>query len=167
MKNILNRRSIRKYTKKQVSDNNIDKLLKAAMAAPSAGNQQPWEFIVIKDKNTLSSIKKIKPSDYVMLDHAPVAIMVCGNLEREIYKGYWSQDCSAATENILIATQSLELGAVWLGLYPEEYKISKIKNLIKLPEWIKPFSIISIGYPAEEKKPSKRFNRERIHYEKW
>ena len=140
----------------------------AAMTAPSANNQQLWEFVVIKDRNILKEMIKIHPGGYQMLNNAPLAIMVCGNLEREIQEeGYWVQDCSAATENILLAAQSKGLGAVWLGVYPKEDRIKTLKENFNLPEKVIPLSIISVGHPAEKKKPSKRFDRSRIHLNIW
>ena len=167
MKVIFERRSIRKYTSEQISDEDIQELLRAAMAAPSANNQQSWEFVVIKDRVILKEIIGIHPNGYQMLKNAPLAIMICGNLEREIEKGYWVQDCSAATENILLAAQSMGLGAVWLGVYPMEDRIRALKKMFGLPENVIPLSIVSIGHPAEKKKPSNRFDQARIHVNTW
>ena len=168
MKNILERRSIRKYTDKPVSSQDREKLLRAAMAAPSAGNRQPWEFIVIDDREILNNMIGFHPrGGYNMLDHARLAIVVCGDLERQLHEGYWIQDCSAATENMLLAAQSLGLGAVWLGVYPREDKVAKLKDLLEIPQSIMPLSIISIGHPAETKKPSERYDEARIHHNKW
>jgi nitroreductase len=168
MKDILERRSIRKYTDEPVSDQDRENLLKAAMAAPSAGNQQPWEFIVIDDRDALNTMKGFhEKGGYHMLGHAPLAIVVCGDLKKQLHKGYWVLDCTAATENILLAAQSLGLGAVWLGVYPREERIARIKELLGLPENIMPLSLISIGHPAETKKPSDRYNKALIHQNRW
>jgi len=168
MKDVLERRSIRKYTDEPVSGQDREKLLRAAMAAPSAGNQQPWEFIVIDNRETLNTMVGFHESGgYHMLGHTPLAIIVCGDLERQLHKGYWIQDCSAATENILLAAQSLGLGAVWLGVYPREARVAKIKYLFKIPESTMPLCVISIGHPAETKKPSNRYDESRIHHNKW
>lgn len=167
MKAIFERRSIRKYTSESISDKDLEELLKAAMAAPSAGNQQSWEFVVIKDRVILKEMVGIHPNGYQMLEDAPLAIMVCGNLDAEIYKGYWVQDCSAATENILLAAQSKGLGTVWLGVYPMENRVKALKKMFGLPEKIIPLSIVSVGHPAEKKKPSNRFDQSRIHVNIW
>ena len=168
MKNILERRSIRKYTDEPVSDDHIKSLLKAAMAAPSAGNQQSWEFVVIRDRTTLNMMTGFHPGGgYNMLGHAPVAIVVCGDLKRQLHEGYWIQDCSAATANILVAARSLGLGAVWLGVYPRQDRVGKVKKLLGLPENVMPLSIVSAGHPAEEKKPSNRYDGSRIHFDRW
>jgi nitroreductase len=166
MKEIFERRSIRKYTNQKISDQDLKELLKAAMAAPSAGNQQPWEFIIVTDREILNSITRIHPYSQ-MLREAALAIIVCADLAKEIHTGYWVQDCAAATENILIEAKHLGLGSVWLGVYPREDRVTGIKKLFNLPEKVMPLSIVSIGYPAEEKGPSNRYDESRIHINKW
>ena len=166
MKEIFKRRSIRKYSKLPISDSDIENLLRAAMAAPSAGNQQPWEFILIKDKNILADITKVHPYSQ-MLKEAQLAIVICADLDKEKLSGYWVQDCSAATENILIESQYLGLGSVWLGVYPREDRVKGIKELLNLPVRVLPLSIVSLGYPAEKKEPSNRYDKSRIHINKW
>ncbi|MBS7627126.1 nitroreductase family protein [Candidatus Bathyarchaeota archaeon] len=166
MEAIISRRSIRKYTDQPIPDDKVEMLLKAAMSAPSAGNQQPWHFIVINERKILDEIPKFH-SYAQMLHEAPLAILVCGDLKLEKHKGFWTQDCSAATENILIAANANGLGAVWLGIYPREERIRGLKNLLGLPEHIIPFSLIPIGYPAEHKPPAERYDESRIHYNHW
>ncbi len=166
MEAILSRRSIRKYSSQPVSEGVVKSLLEAAMSAPSAGNQQPWHFIVVTDRTILNQIPAFHPYAE-MLKEAPVAIAVCGDIELQKYKGYWVQDCSAATENILLAAHSKGLGAVWLGIYPREKRIAGIRKLLGIPETVMPLCVIAIGYPAEEKPPAKRFLPDRIHYNKW
>lgn len=166
MNSIFKRRSIRKYTSEKVSEDTVKELLKAGMSAPSAANEQPWEFIVIRDREILKEI--IDVHGYAaMLKEADVAIAVCGNINRDKVGGFWVQDCSAATENILIEAQELGLGAVWLGVYPLEERVNPIKKILKLPESITPLSIISIGYPAEHKAESNYYDESRIHYNNW
>ncbi|MFX1520568.1 MAG: nitroreductase family protein [Promethearchaeota archaeon] len=166
MEAILSRRSIRKYTKEPVSDEIVKELLKAAMAAPSAVNQQPWHFIVIKDRQILDEIPKIQPYSRMLRD-VSVAVVVCGDLNLEKAKGFWVLDCSAATQNILIAAQAKGLGAVWLGFYPREERTKSLQKLLGIPEHVIPFSVIPIGYPAEQKPPANRYNESRIHYDRW
>lgn len=166
MNAIMSRKSIRKYQDKPVSDEIVQDLLKAAMAAPSAGNEQPWEFIVLRDKAIMQQITEIHPYSKMLL-HADVAIVVCGDEAKEVYKGYWVQDCSAASENILLAAEDKGLGAVWLGVYPIEERVEKLAELLKLPASVKVLSIIPVGYPAEEREATNRFNPERIHYDTW
>lgn len=166
MEAILNRRSIRKYKGIKINDDIIGELLRAGMAAPSAGNQQPWEFIVLRNKEVLENITKVHPYSKMLLN-TDVAIVACGDVSREIFKGYWVQDCSAATENILLAAQAKGLGAVWLGVYPIEDRVDAIKELLNLPASVIPLSIIPVGYPDEEKAPADRFDESRIHYDRW
>mgnify|MGYP001068744350 FL=1 len=166
MEAILTRRSIRKYTNQPVPEQVVKELLEAAMSAPSAVNQQPWQFIVINDRKILGEIPKLHPYS-LMLRAAPVAILVCGDLQLEKMRGYWVQDCSAATENILVAANAKGLGAVWLGVYPVERRVTGIKKLLDLPENVIPFSIVSIGYPAVKKPPANRYDSSRIHYNRW
>lgn len=163
---ILTRRSIRKYTDEQVADEMITKLLEAGMAAPSAGNQQAWHFVVIKNRQILNEIPNVHPYSQ-MLKQASVAILVCGNVEDERHKGYWVQDCSAATQNILLAAHGLGLGAVWLGVYPRKDRVDGISDLLNMPKHIVPLSLISIGYPAEEKPKSNRYDENKITHDVW
>lgn len=162
---ILSRRSIRKFTAQEVPEGLLEELLKAAMSAPSAGNQQPWHFVIINERPVLDQISLFHPSP--ALKEVSAAILVCGDLQLEKHKGYWVQDCSAATENILIAAQSKGLGAVWMGVYPREEKVAGIRKVLQIPKNVIPLSIIPVGYPAEHKPPSERFDKERIHYNKW
>lgn len=160
------RRSIRKYTSQPVSEKIINELLAAAMMAPSAGNQQPWHFVVIRVRQTLDAIAKFHPHGKMLKD-APVAILVCGDPSLEAYRGRWVLDCSAATQNILLAAHAKGLGAVWVGIYPEASRIDGMRGLLTLPEHIIPLSLIPLGYPAEHVPQPDRFNASRIHYDQW
>jgi nitroreductase len=166
MKSILTRRSIRRFTAQPVSDEIIQELLHAAMSAPSAGNEQPWEFVVITDRKILDEIPKVHPYAQ-MCREAPAAILVCGDVTRESHQGFWVQDCSAATENILVAVNDMRLGAVWVGVYPREDRVEGLRKLVGLPAYIIPFALIPVGYPAETKLPSGRFDPSRVHKNKW
>jgi nitroreductase len=164
---IYKRRSIRKYLNKQVERDTIIALLKAAMAAPTAANCQPWEFIVIDDAEKLSQMKeKLVFARY----NAPAAIVVCGNMKLA-FKGkskeMWVQDCSAATENILIAAASLGLGTVWIGVHPIESNIRPVKKILNIPEHVTPLGIVYVGYPAEEKEARTRYNEKRVYWQEY
>ncbi len=136
------------------------------MAAPSADDERPWHFIVVRDKAVLRRIPSIHPfSD--ALTTAASAILVCGDETLQKVQGFWIQDCAAATENILIEAQILKLGAVWIGIYPFEGRIEGFRNLLGIPDRIVPFSLISLGYPDEHKEPADRFDTSRVHYERW
>ncbi len=163
---ILKRRSIRQYRAEPVEKSIIQELLIAGMYAPSARNQQPWHFLVIEQRGLLEKITEIHPYAS-MLPGAALAILVCGDETLELSKGYWSVDCAAATQNILLAAHASGLGAVWLGVYPREERQEGIRQLFRLPAHIHPFSLISVGYPAEDKPVPERFREDRIHWNKW
>lgn len=166
MEAIFTRRSIRKYTSEPVTDHELEQLLRAAMHAPSAGNERPWEFIVIRDRETLNEITGIHKYAQ-MLKQAQVAVVVCGDLERQKYEGFWVQDCSAATQNILLAATALGLGAVWLGVHPVVERVEDLRKLLNIPKHVVPLSIVSLGRPAEERETPDRCDESRIHMEKW
>ncbi len=164
---IFKRRSIRTYADKPVEQELIINLLKAAMAAPTAANCQPWEFIVIDDPERLASMKEqLVFARY----NAPLAIVVCGNMKLA-FKGpeqsLWIQDCSAATENMLIAATGMGLGAVWIGITPSESKIKQVKKLLAIPEYVTPLGMVYVGYPAEEKEPRSRYNEKRVYWQEY
>lgn len=165
MQAILTRRSIRRYTSEPVSDELVDKLLKAAMSAPTAAGEV-WRFVVVRSRSALESVQTFHPHAQ-MLKTAAVGIVVCGDPTVEALKGRWLLDCAAATENMLIAANSLGLGAVWVGIYPVEERIAGIRDLLGIPGHIVPLSMLSVGYPAEKKEPPARFRRELIHYDRW
>ncbi len=166
MEAILRRRSIRRYQQKKVEKEKINKLLQAGMAAPSAGNEQPWHFIVIEKREKLNKLAKIHPYGH-MLEEAPLAILVCGDLSQEKYEGFWVQDCSAATQNILIMAEDIGLGAVWLGVYPEQSRVKEISSYLEIPENVIPLALVSVGYPGNSKAPAERFLEKRIHQDQW
>lgn len=161
---ILSRRSIRKYTKESVSKKNIKTMLEAAMASPSGSNLKPWHFIVVTDRQILDNLASIHPYGR-MLFQAPLCIAVCGDTTTSA--SLWVQDCSAATENLLLMATALGLGAVWVGVYPDEERVDAIKKVLKIPKTIVPLNLISIGYPAEEKEPRTQYDELRVHRERW
>lgn len=166
MESIFTRRTIRRYTPQPVTEEQLEMLLRAAMAAPSAENQQPWHFIVITDKDILSSLVDIH--DYGQIaSHAPAAILVCGDETVEKMPGFWVQDCSAAAQNILLSACSLGLGAAWLGIYPLAERVRAFQARFSLPAGVIPLAVISVGYPAEEKPPADRYVAARVHRNQW
>ena len=166
MEALFTRRSIRKYQKKDVSGDQVQKLLEAAMMAPSAGNQQPWQFIVIRSREALMKVTDIHP--YVaMAADAPLGILVCGDVTLEKFKGFWVQDCSAAVQNMLLAAHGLGLGAVWTGIHPLGEREQRFSALFNLPQHVIPFALVLIGHPAQEIKSKNRFKKDRVHLEKW
>jgi len=165
-KAIQSRRSIRKYTEEPVSGDDIEALLTAAMHAPSAENEQLWHFVIIQDRKTLEAISRLSPTA-PMAKHAPLAIAVCADKSLEKFPGLWVLDCSAATENILLAATARELGAVWTAVYPFEDRMNGVKKLLKLPDEVIPLCVIPVGHPAETPAPVDRFNPSCIHHDTW
>jgi nitroreductase/flavin reductase (DIM6/NTAB) family NADH-FMN oxidoreductase RutF len=167
--NIMTRTSVRAYQDRPIEDEKVEKMLQAAMAAPTAANKQPWKFIIIKDKNTLKTI-----ADHfhtmTMAAQAPMAIVVCGDMSLTLDRDgrdYWIEDTSAATENLLLAAHSMGLGAVWCGIYPQMERVKYLSELLKLPEDIVPLNVIPVGYPAEDPAPKDKWKPESVHYESW
>ena len=160
------RRSVRAYTEEPVTDEEIHTLLEAAMIAPSAVNARPWEFIVVRDKELLRAIPGISRYAAMAAD-APVAIAVCGNLMAEKAAGFWVQDCSAATQNMLLAGTALGLGTVWTALYPMKDRVEGAQKLFNLPEYVIPLSLVVIGRPAAQPKRLSRFEPEKVHQNRW
>lgn len=164
IENILNRKSVRQYSDKKVEQEKIDTILKCAMAAPSGMNKQPWELLVVTDKEKLENIAEIAPNASYS-KNSQVAIIVCG--DKNISEKFWEQDCCAVTENILLAVEALELGAVWCMVYPSDERIDGIKSLFNLPDNIIPLNIIPIGYPLTNEEPKQKYNPKKIHNNNW
>lgn len=164
---IKKRRSIRKFLKKPIPAELIGKLLTCAAAAPTAANSEPWEFIVITEASILRDIYN---SLMFARFEAPLAIVVCGNMNLA-FKGpgkeMWVQDCSAATQNMLIAAANLELGGVWIGIHPLERSIATLRKLLDIPSYVVPLNVVYFGYPAEEKESRSRLSEKRVYYNKY
>lgn len=163
MQEIFERRSIRKYTEKQVEDEKIEKLLRAAMNAPSAGNQQPWEFFVVRDKEKINALSKCSP--YAgCAEGANVVIVPCYRVSGLRFPEFDQIDTAIATQNILLEAVSLGLGAVWLAVAPIKERMEKAGEILGLGEELCAFALVPIGYPAEEKSPEDRFNQSIVHF---
>ena len=164
--NIMTRTSIRHYTDQPLEKATIDQLLQAGMAAPTAGNAQPWHFVAITDKSKLKELATTNRHGK-MIEDAALTIVVCGDLSKAM-KGkaqqYWIQDCSAATQNILLAAHALGLGAVWTGVYPMEERVAAVSQVLQLPERLVPLCTIVIGYPAEQPSPKDKWNPDNVTY---
>lgn len=167
MKEIISRRSIRKYKDMPVDEKLIEKMLRAGMYAPSAGNEKPWHFIIVKDREKLNEIARVHVHAQ-MLKEAPLAIIVCANTSNVKYNGaFWIQDIAASTQNILLQAEAMGIGTCWCGVYPRENLVEGVSRLFNFPEYIKPVSIIAAGYPNEIREVRERYNPDRIHYENW
>ncbi len=160
------RRSIRKFEDRPVAKDLVEKLLAAAMQAPSARNQQPWQFVMIDDRATLDQIPAFMPNAS-MVAKAPMAILVCGDLDLEKSEGYWVVDCAAAVQNMLLAAHALGLGAVWCGVYPRENRMASLKQLLGLPENIQAHSLVVFGHPDESVRPENRYRMDRVRWNRW
>lgn len=163
---IMTRASVRNYTSQPVEEEKVELLLRAAMAAPTGRNQQPWVFVVIDDSDLISEIAE----ESAVLGRAPLGIVVCGDMSKQSddpEHHYWIMDCSAATENILLAAHALDLGAVWLTLYPMERKDEKFREFLSLPDHLVPLSLVSIGYPDGQPEPKDKWNPENVFYNSW
>ena len=163
---IFTRRSIRKFKKKQVPQDKLRAILKAGMYAPSARNQQPWHFIVVDDPKIKEEVMNAHPYAS-MLAEAPLAILVCGDTRLEKSPGYWSIDCSAATQNMLLAAHATGIGSVWLGVHPRVGRKDAMRKIFQLPGHIEPFALIALGYPGEKKETPARWKEERTHFNCW
>lgn len=168
LNNILNRKSVRDFTKERISEDELELIIKAGMSAPSALNLQPWEFIVFDEEKILQYM--IDLHDYSkMFKTATAGILVCSNMDRTIkdYRELWIQDCSASTQNILLAIEALNLGGVWLGIYPIKERCQKLTNYFNLPENIIPFSVIALGHPSKDESSKDKYDTTKIHRNKW
>ena len=161
---IFARRSIRSYTTQAVSEQHIKTLLQTAMAAPTASNMKPWHFVVVTDRHTLDKLAELHPYAK-MLFEAPLCIAVCG--APAISASYWVQDCSASTENLLLAAVALGLGAVWLGVYPRDERVKAIREMLGIPNDIVPLNLHAVGHAAEEQQARTQYEAARVHHEHW
>lgn len=160
------RRSIRKFQDKDINDEILYEIIQSGMYAPTAGNQQPWHFIIIKDKQIVQKIVELNPNATMSL-WAPVNILICWDTTNPKFNEYWMQDCAAATQNILLATHALGLGAVWTWVYPVQSRIDWVRQILNIPENIIPFAFVPIGYPDMTPSHPKRFDANKIHNNKW
>ena len=162
---IMSRKSVRKFDSRTVSAETIETILKAGMAAPSAMNKQPWKFVVVQDKQMLKTIADSMPN--IRTATAPMAIIVCGDMSKTldgVAREFWVQDCSAATQNILLAAHSMGLGAVWNGLYPDLPRCKFISNLLQMDNRYIPLCVVPIGYPAEDPEVKDKWKPENVIY---
>jgi nitroreductase len=174
---IFSRKSVRTYTDQPVSEEQVETLLRAAMAAPTGMNVQPWRFVVVRDQAVKDVLAGPRGG---MIAQAPVVIVICGETTQmrkpwgqpdaeavEVENGNWTQDCSAATENLLLAAEALGLGAVWTAAYPYEDRVNPIRETLGLPANVTPLCVVPVGYPGGDDQPKDKWKPENIHYDKW
>jgi nitroreductase len=166
---IHSRKSVRHYNGEPVSKEDLTTLMKAGMAAPTAVNKQPWVFIAVTDDATLLKLAQGLPYTK-MIVKSRACIVVCGDMNKTlsgIEREFWIQDCSAASENILLAAEAIGLGAVWSGIYPLQERIDHVRKVLGLPDTVIPLNVIAVGHPTGVEKPQDKFNQSNIHWEKW
>jgi nitroreductase len=166
LENIHSRKSVRSYTDQDVTPEQVETILKAAMAAPSGMNAQPWRFVVVREQVTKD---KLAGGFNKMIAKAPVVIVVCGKTSGKLggENKNWTADCAAATENLLLAAEAIGLGAVWTACYPYEERMNPAIEVLGLPKDVKPYCIVPVGYPTGKEKPKDKWKPENIHYEEW
>jgi nitroreductase len=158
------RRSVRKYTDESVTDDQVEAMLRAAMAAPSAQDLRPWRFVVVRSRKLLDELAEVHKYAY-MLERVPVAIVVCG--DREVSERHWVEDTCAATQNLLLAATALGLGGVWISLYPKKKHQRYVRQLLDIPEHVGVLCLVAVGHPAEEKKSRTQYDARYVHQDEW
>lgn len=164
LETIFNRKSVRKYTERPVDKEMLETLVRAGMAAPSSRDRRPWEFIIVTDRNLLDTMGDGLPLAR-MLKETKQAIIVCGDTIKS--NNAWQLDCSAAAQNVLLAAESMGLGAVWTAAYPYPERMKVVRDALQLPEHIVPLTVIPIGYPVGMEKTKDKFNKKQMHYNGW
>lgn len=166
LNSIKTRRSIRKYKDKPVEELLVEKILTAAMSAPSAYNRRPWEYLIIDERKSLDLIPKYSEHAQ-MIKQAPLAILICADKDIEPSMEHCLETCSASAQNILLAANDLGLGSVWTGIYPEKNRIQGFKDQFKLPQNIEPIALVVLGYSNEKPKQKESFEIKKIHRNTW
>ncbi len=169
MECIFSRTSIRSFSDTPVPESELLKVIEAGMAAPSAVNMQPWLFNAVTDRQLLNTLSDKLPYAK-MLKSVPAAILVCGDLRKTLdqrERDYWVEDCSAASQNILLAAHAIGLGAVWTAVYPVRSRIDSVQSILNIPDYLIPLNVIPIGYPDEIREPKEKWDTQKIHWNKW
>lgn len=172
LENIHSRKSVRSYTDRDVTPEQVETILKAAMAAPSGMNMQPWRFVVVTDPQVRNALGGLSAK-------ASAVFVVCGETMMKgrpaeegaeapmVPNGNWNADCAAATENLLLAAEAIGLGAVWTACYPYEERMNQVRTVLGLPEGVTPYCVVPVGYPAGDDQPKDKWKPENIHYDRW
>jgi nitroreductase len=166
LETIMTRRSVRKYADAEVSDAQVEVLLRAAMAAPSAGNQQCWRFVVVRDAETRARLAAATPYGAPM-GRGAVGIVVLADTTAETFPGNWANDCAAAVENLLLAAHATGLGAVWLGVHPGDERERAVAEIVESPQWLRPFCMVAVGYPEALGPEVDRYRVEHVRVDRW
>jgi nitroreductase len=163
---LISKSTVREYSNRAVDDKEITSLLEAAMGAPSAGDERPWHFVIIRDEDLKSRIQDILPEAF-MVTQAPASILLCGDQNKQKHPGFWVLDCAASTQSLLDEAQRLGLGAIWIAVYPIDGRVESLGGLLDIPRHVIPFALVVVGHPAEARKAEYRFNSSRVHYDTW
>ncbi len=161
---IYTRRSVREYTERPVTEEQVESILRAAMAAPSAQDLRPWHFVVVRKRKMLDKLAEIHKYAY-MLEEAPMAVVVCG--DQKVSEQRWVEDTVAATQNLLLAATAVGLGGVWISVYPKKKHQKYVRELLDIPDHVGVMCLVALGYPAEEKKAKTQYDPDRVHHEEW
>ena len=165
IKTIMSRRSIRSWTEEPVEEAERKIILEAAMNAPSAADARPWHFVTMDDPEVIKQFTEMGGTE--MLEESTFMVMVCGDVSKEIYPGFWPQDCSCAMHNMQLAAHDIGMGCVWVAIYPLEERVETCRRILNVPESITPFAILAMGIPNEVLSPEYRYEDERVHSNKW
>lgn len=165
IKALMTRRSIRAWTAEPVSNEQRQTILEAAMNAPSAADARPWHFVTMDKPEVIRKFTGLGGTE--MLEHATYMVLVCGEVGREIYPGFWPQDCSCAAQNMQLAAHDIGVGCVWIAIYPLEGRVEACRDKLDIPADITPFALLAMGIPAEQLEPEYRFDSERVHQNGW
>lgn len=165
IKAIMSRRSIRTWTKEAVTEEKRMIILEAAMNAPSAADARPWHFVTMDDPSIIKQFTGLGGTE--MLEESTFMVLVCGDQSKEVYPGFWPQDCSCATQNMQLAAHDIGIGCVWIAIFPLEDRVETCRNILGIPKPITPFSLLAMGVPNETLSPEYRYDAQRLHQNKW
>ena len=165
IKAIMTRRSVRTWTDEPVTSEERKTIMEAAMNAPSAADARPWHFVTVDDRKVINQFTELGGTE--MLSDSTYLVMICGDQSKEIYPGFWPQDCSCAAQNMQLAAHDIGLGCVWIAIYPLEERVQKCREVLKIPDEITPFALLAMGVPDEERPSEVRYDSNRVHQNKW
>ena len=165
IKNIMTRRSIRAWTTKPVTEAQRKIIMEAAMNAPSAADARPWHFVMMDDPDVIRKFARLGGTE--MLENSTFMVLVCGEVSREIYPGFWPQDCSCAAQNMQLASHDIGVGCVWIAIYPLEDRVETCRSILGIPQDITPFALLAMGLPGETPGPEYRYDKKRLHHNRW
>ena len=165
IKALMTRRSIRAWKQDRVSEEQRKTILEAAMNAPSAADARPWHFVTMDDSAIIRQFTGLGGTE--MLENSTFMVLLCGEVSREIYPGFWPQDCACAAQNMQLAAHDIGVGCVWIAVYPLDKRVQACRDILGIPDDITPFALLAMGIPAEAPGPEYRYDPERLHHNRW